>query len=177
VISSRTLSIALQALATGLPDRALELIATTDELNGQPKLRDTLRSAIENNKQPVDQAIALGEMLSDAAAAQFLVDECCRCAFYLGADWQADTTIAPDATPGQSPEDPIEELRLARGELRRLRRELATTTARLDTQAAELESTRYQLNESWRLVKDMRTSLSWRITAPLRAPIRPRKNR
>ena len=54
-----------------------------------------------------------------------------------------------------------DELRIARGELR-------TTIPRLASVEAELEETRGQLLDSWDHVREMRKTLSWRVTAPLR---------
>jgi hypothetical protein len=54
-----------------------------------------------------------------------------------------------------------DELRIARGELR-------TTIPRLASVEAELEETRGQLLDSWDHVREMRKTLSWKVTAPLR---------
>jgi cephalosporin hydroxylase len=65
--------------------------------------------------------------------------------------------------------DPVEELRLARAELRRSRRQIVRLGQSLEEQTKELESTRNQLIESWNQIKGMRTTVSWRLTGPLRA--------
>jgi predicted O-methyltransferase YrrM len=54
-----------------------------------------------------------------------------------------------------------DELRVTRGELR-------TVIPRLASVEAELEDTRGQLLGSWEHVREMRKTLSWRVTAPLR---------
>jgi len=54
-----------------------------------------------------------------------------------------------------------DELRVARGELR-------AATPRLASVEAELDDTREQLAQSWDNVREMRRTLSWRVTAPLR---------
>ena len=61
-----------------------------------------------------------------------------------------------------------DELRITRGELRITRGELRTAIPRLASVETELDDTRGQLLESWDHVREMRKTLSWRVTAPLR---------
>jgi Methyltransferase domain len=55
-------------------------------------------------------------------------------------------------------------LRTTRGELRRL----ASIEAELYDARTELEHTRGQLTDTWEHVREMRRTVSWRVTAPLR---------
>jgi cephalosporin hydroxylase len=77
--------------------------------------------------------------------------------------------VIVDTTDAENAVDPIEDLRVARGELRRSRKQLAEIGEQLEAQQAELLNTRNQLLESWEQVKAMRGSASWRATSPLRA--------
>ena len=86
MISATSLIAALHALSTGFADRALNIVATTDELEDGP-LRSALYSAITDNERAVDQVRALGDALRDADCDQFLVNECYRAAFYLSDSW------------------------------------------------------------------------------------------
>ena len=61
-----------------------------------------------------------------------------------------------------------EDLRGTRGELVALRPRLAKTQRNLETIEGELTTTRNKLLESWDHVREMRRSMSWRSTAPLR---------
>lgn len=63
-----------------------------------------------------------------------------------------------------------EELRLVRAELANARRELASLSRRED----ELIETREELADSWRQIRAIRSSRSWRMTRPLRAVKRRR---
>lgn len=81
------------------------------------------------------------------------------------------TLQQPDSAGPRQPTEPervSEELRLARAELRRSRAQLAGLGAELQSQTAELDSMRNQLLESWEQLKSMRSTVSWRTTAPLR---------
>lgn len=60
------------------------------------------------------------------------------------------------------------ELDALRDELRITRGELRTAIPRLAAVEAELDDTRGQLIETWDHVREMRKTVSWRITAPLR---------
>ena len=61
-----------------------------------------------------------------------------------------------------------DDLRGTRGELVALRPRLAKTQRNLEVVEGELTSTRNKLLESWDHVREMRRSMSWRSTAPLR---------
>jgi predicted O-methyltransferase YrrM len=60
------------------------------------------------------------------------------------------------------------ELGILRDELRITRAELRTVMPRLATAEAELDDTRNQLLDSWQHVREMRQTMSWRVTGPLR---------
>jgi hypothetical protein len=62
-----------------------------------------------------------------------------------------------------------EEFRLARGELTELRPRAVDLEAQVHRAAKELNVAQNDLLESWDQLKAMRQTLSWRITAPLRA--------
>ena len=67
-----------------------------------------------------------------------------------------------------------DELRLARAELQRARQRAAELSEAYATTSAEADRMRGQLLDSWTQVKNMRATLSWRVTAPLRAAKRMR---
>jgi hypothetical protein len=80
----------------------------------------------------------------------------------LVATRQAALDERDQATKGYAELDALrDEVRITRGELRTLMPELASVET-------ELEDTRGQLLESWDQVREMRKTLSWRVTAPLR---------
>jgi hypothetical protein len=85
VITGNNLVALLHALATDHADRALNIIVTEPELDGE--LRDAMYAAVAKNTEPAQQARALGDVLRDADGDQFLINECYRLAFYLGDGW------------------------------------------------------------------------------------------
>ncbi|MEO6700895.1 MAG: class I SAM-dependent methyltransferase [Jatrophihabitantaceae bacterium] len=62
-----------------------------------------------------------------------------------------------------------EELRLARAELQKAREQIGEQGSLLTDREAELVSTRGELIESWGMMRDVRKTLSWRLTKPVRA--------
>lgn len=60
------------------------------------------------------------------------------------------------------------DLRRVRGDLAAIRARLAESEKELVDTSAELEQTRNNLLESWQHVREMRATMSWRVTAPLR---------
>jgi hypothetical protein len=78
-------------------------------------------------------------------------------------------------TEGESPVvgaaevDQQAELTMLRTEIGKARRQLAELDARSAETEQELVRTRNDLLESWQQVKAMRKTVSWRLTAPLRA--------
>ncbi len=87
MITGAEITALLHALSTGFPDRALNLIATTPNLEDDDELRHRLYAVVNDNPRPEDQARLLGDILRGAAADQALVNECYRAAFYLGPYW------------------------------------------------------------------------------------------
>jgi Methyltransferase domain len=81
MISGHELTAFLHALSTGHPDRAVNLLVTHQDLDDG--LRRQLLSAVSDNAEPWRQVQAAGDVLRDAKADQFLINECYRCAFYL----------------------------------------------------------------------------------------------
>jgi hypothetical protein len=80
----------------------------------------------------------------------------------------------PAVEPSLAPRDSEAEILLLRNELVKTRAQLAE----LDKQATDVEKelieTRNDLLESWQQVKNMRKTVSWRLTAPLRSVRRAR---
>jgi hypothetical protein len=85
VITADTLSRMLHALATGYPDRALNLVLTDEALEEDE--RRPLYQAIQDGKTPHEQARALGDTFLRLKADQAIINECYRSAFYTGEDW------------------------------------------------------------------------------------------
>lgn len=80
---------------------------------------------------------------------------------------ERDTLRAEVAKEG-GPAQLRAELDVALDEVRHLRGELATVMPRLSATTEELESTRNRLLESWQHVQEIRNTVSWRVTAPIR---------
>ncbi|MEP6527333.1 MAG: class I SAM-dependent methyltransferase [Nocardioidaceae bacterium] len=85
MITGQQLTALLHSLSTGFPDRALNIVVTHEDLDDG--LRRLVYSAISDHVEPWLQAQAVGDVLRDAKADQALINECYRCAFYLGAEW------------------------------------------------------------------------------------------
>lgn len=85
MITADTLSRMLHALATGFPDRALNLVLTDEALEEDE--RRPLYQAIQDAKTPHEQARALGDAFLSLKADQAIINECYRSAFYTGEDW------------------------------------------------------------------------------------------
>jgi hypothetical protein len=85
VITADTLSRMLHSLATGYPDRALNLILTDESLEQEE--RQPLYDAITSARTPHEQSRALGDAFLLLKADQAIVNECYRSAFYTGEDW------------------------------------------------------------------------------------------
>jgi hypothetical protein len=92
MISGHSLTVILHAVATGFADRALNLVVTTEELEDEPKLRESLAVAIRENENREMQATALGDALRDADVDPFFMNECYRAAFYLSSSWSVLAT-------------------------------------------------------------------------------------
>jgi VIT1/CCC1 family predicted Fe2+/Mn2+ transporter len=85
MISGQMLTALLHALSTGFPDRAVNIAVTAEDIDDD--LRRAMCAAIAENKAPMLQVQAIGDILRDAKADQALINECYRAAFYLGPDW------------------------------------------------------------------------------------------
>ncbi|HEY3629437.1 MAG TPA: hypothetical protein VGL21_01005, partial [Jatrophihabitantaceae bacterium] len=86
----------------------------------------------------------------------------------------AEEGSAERVTALKDAEATSEELRLARAELQLSKQKAAQLDAEVESQSEELARTRGQLLDSWEQVKNMRSTVSWRLTAPLRAVRRSR---
>jgi hypothetical protein len=85
VITGSNMVALLHALATDHSDRALNIIVTEPDLDGE--VRDSLYRAIAENTEPDEQARAVGDVIRDIDGDQFLINECYRLAFYLSDQW------------------------------------------------------------------------------------------
>lgn len=82
MLTPETLATLLHAVVTGYPDRALNLVATTDELPEEAKSR--LWPLLDRASDPSATAKAVGDVLRGLGAPGDLVNECYRAAFYAG---------------------------------------------------------------------------------------------
>ena len=85
MLTGRDLSLLLHAVSTSYSDRALSLITTVEGVDDA--VRKALYAAVSERETPSEQAQALGDALRAAKADQNLINECYRCAFYLGRHW------------------------------------------------------------------------------------------
>jgi len=85
MLTGRDLSLLLHAVSTSYSDRALSLITTVEGVDDA--VRKALYAAVSERETPSEQAQALGDALRSAKADQNLINECYRCAFYLGRHW------------------------------------------------------------------------------------------
>lgn len=90
MIDGQQLTALLHSLSTGFPDRALNIVTMHDDL--EDGVRWLLCAAISDNAEPWLQAQAVGDVLRDVRADQFLINECYRSAFYLGSGWRELST-------------------------------------------------------------------------------------
>ena len=82
MFSAEALGAVLHALATGNPDRAKDLVQTSEELTEQE--RQLLGDQLASSAVPAAQARALGDALRSLGDWNFAANECYRAAFYLG---------------------------------------------------------------------------------------------
>jgi hypothetical protein len=80
----------------------------------------------------------------------------------------------PTVEPSLAPRDSEAEILLLRNELVKTRAQLAELDRQATDVEKELTETRNDLLESWQQVKNMRKTVSWRLTAPLRSVRRAR---
>lgn len=82
MFSAESLGALLHALATGNPDRAKNLVQTSEELSEDE--RGLLWDRLASSDVPAVQARALGDAIRGIGDWDFAANECYRAAFYLG---------------------------------------------------------------------------------------------
>jgi hypothetical protein len=82
MFSAETLGTLLHSLATGFPDRAKNLVLTSEELTEDE--RGVLWAPLEASDDPAVQARGLGDAIRQGGTNDFFANECYRAAFYLG---------------------------------------------------------------------------------------------
>jgi hypothetical protein len=90
VLSGDSVATVLHAIATGFLDRAVNVVAMSDEI-GEAE-RAVLWGALNDEPNRSEQARRFGDALRSLGASQVLVNEAYRTAFYSGEDWQALST-------------------------------------------------------------------------------------
>jgi Methyltransferase domain len=75
-----TLSEVLHAVVTRFPERAVEIVAGTDELTDDE--RAVLAAVLDRGGEPTDLATAFGDAVRSLGATRWHVSECYRAAFY-----------------------------------------------------------------------------------------------
>lgn len=86
MLSDEALRKVLHALLTGFPDRAVNIVATTDEIDEGE--RAVLWRAIAEGDGAAAQARRFGDALRSLGAGRGLVNECYRASFYAGEEWK-----------------------------------------------------------------------------------------
>ena len=87
MLSRSSLTSILYSIATGYTDRAVELLAISDEISDDE--REFLTRAMVADGDCTAQARGLGDALRSLGAERHLSNECYRVAFYAGDDWKA----------------------------------------------------------------------------------------
>ncbi|MFD2090360.1 class I SAM-dependent methyltransferase [Blastococcus deserti] len=82
MFSAESLGSLLLALATGFPDRAKNMVQTSDELTEEE--RGLLWAPLACTDDPAKQARGLGDAIRKGGTNDFSANECYRAAFYLG---------------------------------------------------------------------------------------------
>jgi hypothetical protein len=82
MLSAESLGTLLLSLATGFPDRAKNIVQTSDELTDDE--RRLLWEPLVSSDAPAVQARRLGDAVRSAGKWDFFANECYRTAFYLG---------------------------------------------------------------------------------------------
>lgn len=80
------LSALLSAVLTGYPDRARNLIVTSEELD--ESARGPLLAAVDGGGDAAAQLHAIGDLLRSVGAEPSMVNECYRAAFYASDRWR-----------------------------------------------------------------------------------------
>jgi len=86
VLGSEAVTNVLFALATGFPDRALNIVAMSDDIDDVA--RSSLYGALTGTADPSIQARRFGDALRSLDAEWNLVNECYRVSFYSGDEWK-----------------------------------------------------------------------------------------
>ena len=86
MLDTESVATVLHAVATGHPDRALNVVTMSAELDEDG--RSMLLSALRNDGGPSAQARRFGDVLRSLGAPRHLVNECYRVSFYAGEDWK-----------------------------------------------------------------------------------------
>jgi hypothetical protein len=87
VLSNDSVTTVLYALATGFLDRAVNVVAMSDEITEDE--RAPLWHALTADQDPSEQARRFGDALRSLGAERHQVNECYRVAFYAGDAWKA----------------------------------------------------------------------------------------
>jgi hypothetical protein len=82
MFSAETLGTLLLSLATGFPDRAKNMVLTSDELTDDE--RKLLYEPLGTTDDPAAQARGLGDAIRQGGTNDFFANECYRAAFYMG---------------------------------------------------------------------------------------------
>ena len=82
MFSAETLGTLLLSLATGFPDRAKNMVLTSDELTDDE--RKLLYEPLSTTDDPAAQARGLGDAIRQGGTNDFFANECYRAAFYMG---------------------------------------------------------------------------------------------
>ena len=90
MLGSEAITNILHALATGFLDRAVNVVAMSDEINEDE--RAVLWRALTEDQDRSEQARRFGDALRALGAERQFVNECYRVAFYAGDDWKALST-------------------------------------------------------------------------------------
>jgi hypothetical protein len=87
VLGNEAVTTILYALATGFADRAVNVVAMSEEITEAE--RAVLWHSLTSDQSPTAQARNFGDALRSLGADRNLVNECYRVAFYAGEDWKA----------------------------------------------------------------------------------------
>ncbi|MGY1807345.1 class I SAM-dependent methyltransferase [Blastococcus sp. SYSU D00669] len=82
MFSAESLGTLLHSLATGFPDRAKNMVLTSEELTEEE--RGVLWAPLAASDDPAVQARGLGDVIRKGGTNDFFANECYRTAFYLG---------------------------------------------------------------------------------------------
>jgi cephalosporin hydroxylase len=86
LLGTESLANVLLAVATGFPDRALNVVAMSDELDDAD--RSALYRVLSDGGDATTVARRLGDVLRSLGADRRLINECYRVAFYTGDAWK-----------------------------------------------------------------------------------------